>query len=199
MNQEDILQAYHNRFACKRFDTSRSIPEAELDFLLEIARLSPSSIGAEPWQFLVVRDDILRNRLKPACWNQSQITDASELIVILSKNENHLVNEGYLDRLEADKKISAYAKNFALNQPSISEWTKKQCYIALGNIMSSASMIGIDSCPIEGFDSADTIAEILGVDRRYYDVAVMVALGYRDMPVTPKRRLARDEVVRILE
>jgi len=195
MSKEDILRAHEARFACKRFDPSRSIAEEDLQFLLEIARLSPSSIGSEPWKFLVVRDPILRERLKPVCWNQNQITDASELVVILSKNENHLLNLGYLDDLIERKKMSAFIKDYVLTRPSIGEWTQKQCYIALANLMSSAAMIGIDSCPIEGFSSPEAVAEVLGVDTARYDVAVIVALGYREMPVTPKSRLPFGEVV----
>ena len=199
MEKETILQAHHARFACKKFDPDKKISDEDLRFILEIARLSPSSIGSEPWKFVVVKDETLRQALKPICWNQDQITRASDLVVILSKNENHLVNEGYLEELVDRKGLSQYAKSFVLGLPSIGEWTKKQCYIALGNIMSSAAMMGIDSCPIEGFDSPEAVGKALGIDPRYYDVAVMVALGYRDMPITPKTRLPFDDVVTFLE
>lgn len=195
MLKDDILHAHEARFACKRFDTQKSIPEEELSFLLEIARLSPSSIGSEPWKFMVIRDPLLRERLKPVCWNQNQITDASELIVILSKNEHHLIDLGYLDALIARKNMSDFVRQFVLERPSIDEWTQKQCYIALANLMSTASMLGIDSCPIEGFTSSDAVADVLDIDKTRYDVAVLLALGYRDMPVTPKARLPFEDVV----
>lgn len=195
MTKEEVLKAHTERFACKQFDKEKKISDEDLQFILEIARLSPSSIGSEPWKFLVVKNRELREKLRPVCWKQAQITDASDLVAILSRNENNLIKEGYIDDLVARKGMSQFIRDFVYSQPDVGEWSKKQCYIALANIMSAAKMIGVDSCAIEGYSSEDEVAEILGVDRKVYDVAVMVALGYRDRPVPPKSRLDFDQVV----
>ncbi len=195
MKKDEILKSHQDRFACKKFDTTKKISSEDLRSLLEIARLSPSSIGLEPWRFLVVQDKALRQKLQPACWNQKQIVEASEIIVILSRTKESIFESGYLrDHLSKRGKDPDMYSSF-LSGLNIDEWAKKQCYIALANIMSSAKMMGIDSCAIEGFNSSREVAEILEVDGHSFDVAVIVALGYRDMPITPKSRLDFDEVV----
>jgi len=191
-----LLQSHRDRFACKTFDASRSIPDETLETLLEIARLSPSSIGLEPWKFVVVTDPIVRQRLKPACWNQNQITDASVLIVILARTKESLLGDGYVKaHYERRGMPPEWFVKFVSERPDPLEWAKKQTYIALGNIMSSAKMLGIDSCPIEGFDSSQKVTEILGYDTKKFDTAVMVALGYNAGALRPKMRLGREEVV----
>ena len=190
------LEAHQTRFACKTFDSSKTIEKEDLEFILEVARLSPSSVGLEPWKFMVVQSKTLREKLKPICWIQSQITDASELIVILSRTKENLFEQGYIKKhYEARGYSPDFYNTYIKSQPDINEWTKKQCYIALANIMSSAQMMGIDSCPIEGFDDAQKIAEVLSVDTSAFDVAVLVALGTRAMDITPKKRLDFDAMV----
>jgi len=196
---KDILSAHTERFACKSFKKESKITDKDLRFILEIARLSPSSIGLEPWKFLVIKDKQLREKLRPSCWDQKQITEASDLIAILSRTKKSLFEHNYIKEhfIARDKEYARYI-DFINTLPNIDEWTKRQCYIALANIMSSAKMIGIDSCAIEGFNSSKEIAEILDIDTEQFDVAVMVTLGYRDMPITPKSRLEFDTVVQML-
>ncbi len=197
--KDQILKSHQERFACKVFDKNKKISKEDLEFILEIARLSPSAMGIEPWKFLVIKDTNLRQKLKPICWDQDQITDASELIVILSRTKYSLFEKGYIKDICTQRKRDLdRCNNYIKNLPNINEWTKKQCYIVLANIMSSAKMIGIDSCAIEGFDSSYEVAKTLGVDTDIFDVALLVALGYRDMSITPKSRLDFDKVVEFL-
>ena len=198
ITKSDILQAHKERFACKKFDASKSISKDDVNFILEIARLSPSSIGLEPWKFVVINDKNLRKKLKPLCWNQSQIVDASLLIAILARTKKSLFDKKYVMNRYAKKgRDPKFYIDYIKSLPDINEWTKKQCYIVLANIMSSAKMIGIDSCAIEGFDSSKKITEVIGYDTDEYDLAVLVALGSRDMEITPKDRLDLNEVVDI--
>lgn len=198
-NKIQTLEAHQKRFACKKFDKKKSIATEDLDFILEVARLSPSSVGLEPWKFLVIQDSTLRAKLKPACWNQDQITDASELIVILSRTKENLFKQGYIKNHYEQRAYNPdFYNNYIQGQPDINEWTKKQCYIALANIMSAAKTIGIDSCPIEGFNDAREVANILGVDSVSFDVAVLVALGTNAGEVPTKKRLPLESVVTYL-
>lgn len=197
INKAEILQAHQERFATKEFDSSKSISNEDLNFILEIARLSPSSYGLEPWQFLVLKDANVREKLKPVAWGQPQITDASHLIVLLARNEDNLFKQGYLRTHYENRGIDSgfFAENIG-KIPNLDEWTKRQTYIALGNIMSSAKMIGIDSCGIEGFSSPEAVAEVVGVDTSKFNVSAIVALGYRSAePKREKQRLDFDEVI----
>jgi len=195
-NKLQTLEVHKSRFACKNFNITKQIDKEDLDFILEVARLSPSSVGLEPWKFLVIKDAKTRERLKPACWNQNQITDASELIVILSRTKENLFEQGYIKKHYESRGYSPdFYNDYIKSQPDINEWTKKQCYIALANIMSAAKMIGIDSCPIEGFNSSKEVADILGVDTTKFDIAVLVALGNHTGKISEKKRLILEEVV----
>ncbi|MGD2117809.1 MAG: NAD(P)H-dependent oxidoreductase [Chromatiales bacterium] len=203
------LEALQFRHACKKFDAQRKIPESELRDILECARLSPSSFGMEPWKFLVVQDAETRQRLRKACWDQPQITDSSDVIVILSKT--HLTEPGndYVAKQFRRRNLTAEAEAAYLQryrqhceteiEPLMSyyAWNSKQCYIALANIMTAAASVGIDSCPIEGFVK-QAVEAALNIDPQQYEVAVLVALGYRAGEQSARLRLDFDEVVEFI-
>lgn len=201
-----VLKALEFRHACKQFDPERQIPRAELEEIMECARLSPSSFGMEPWKFLVLRDPDLRERLRPACWNQPQITDSSDVIAILTKPQAVKPDTDYVDSMFSRRPLSAEAKAAYLEryrnhmhaevEPNMSyhAWAAKQCYIALGNLMSAAAAVGIDSCPIEGFDKA-AVEQVLSVDTEQQQIAVLLTLGYRAGPQTPRLRLPAEQVI----
>src|SRR5690242_18167230 len=97
--REEFLRALQFRHACKVFDEKRALARTDLDYILEAGRLSPSSLGLEPWRFLVIEDKALRRDLRPACWNQSQVTTASALIVILALKSELKPGTGYAKRM----------------------------------------------------------------------------------------------------
>ncbi len=198
MTNDDILKIHQDRFACKKFDPNSSISKEKLDLLLEVARLSPSSVGLEPWKFIVIEDKEMRKKLKPLCWDQSQITDASVLIAILSRTKYSLFEKGYIQNRYKNNPRKEFLINYIKSLKNVDEWTKKQCYIALANIMTTAKMLDIDSCAIEGFNSSQEVTKALGYDTMEYDLAVMVALGTPAMEKTPKNRLPKDEVVEVI-
>ena len=205
-----VLDALHFRHACKKFDPSRKIPAEQLQAILECGRLSPSSFGMEPWKFIVVKNDDLRARLRVACWNQPQITDASDVVVIVARPEDVRPGSDFVKAKFARRKLGEEAENAYLEryrshfqqevEPVMSyyAWASKQCYIALANMLTGAAAMGIDSCPIEGFCKRDVeaVLELDGVNRQ---VAVIFALGYRAAEQTPQLRSDASEVIEYVE
>ena len=111
-----VLQALQFRHACKKFDPLRRISPGELEQILECGRLSPSSFGMEPWRFLVIQDPGLRERLRKPCWNQAQITDCSELIVILTKHQDVEPDSSYVQRMFARRNLPEEAEKAAFTR-----------------------------------------------------------------------------------
>ena len=202
MNYLEILKFRH---ACKIFDENKKIGAGEFDFILEAGRLSPSSTGLEQWDFLVVQNKELREKIKAVSWNQVQITSCSHLVVILAKIKEVKVGSSYIDKMiarRADKNIEAIAarqkffllSNFKNDDELTFQWSHEQCMIAATNMMNAAASLGIDSCPIEGFDR-HALNEILGLDESEQRVAIVVPFGYRLNPQPEKYRRQRSEVV----
>ena len=202
MNYLEILKFRH---ACKIFDESKKIGAGEFDFILEAGRLSPSSTGLEQWDFLVVQNKELREKIKAVSWNQVQITSCSHLVVILAKIKEVKVGSSYIDKMiarRADKNIEAIAarqkffllSNFKNDDELTFQWSHEQCMIAATNMMNAAASLGIDSCPIEGFER-HALNEILGLDESEKRVAIVVPFGYRLNPQPEKLRRQRSEVV----
>ncbi len=210
MKKEEILKAFEFRHACKIFDENKKIPKDDLEFILEAARLSPSSFGMEHWKFLLIKNQELKEKLKPLCWGQAQITTCSDLIVILAKNEDLKPNSEYvktmfkrreLPKEQEEKYLSVY-ENFMenkLDKKELYSWARAQCYIASANMMSVASMIGVDSCAIEGIESKKAIEEALKIDTDKFDLALILTFGYRLNNQPKKNRLNLNEILEIIE
>jgi nitroreductase / dihydropteridine reductase len=177
------------RYATKKFDSSRKIPKAQLDELLEALRLAPSSFGLQPWKFIVVKNNALRKELKVHSWNQSQIVDASELIVLCAlRGLDEAYIKNYVRQIANERSVPAESlksyedlmigtvKNQTKEQ--VSEWMKRQVYIALGFLMYAASERRIDSCPMEGFDR-NKYDEILKLEEKGLQSVVLCTVGYR--------------------
>ena len=202
----DILQW---RYATKKFDATKKIPQNVFQELLEALRLAPSSFGLQPWKFVVVRDEALRKELKAHSWNQPQITDASELVVLCAlKNLDEAYVKDFVRQIaethgvspESLKDYEGMMLGFIKNQTAaqLTEWMKRQLYIALGFLMYAASEKRIDSCPMEGFDSKK-YDEILKLGEQGLQSVVLCTLGYRakdDAYASLKKvRLAPKEVL----
>jgi len=204
--QKTFMEAMEFRHACKVFDDTKKISEEDLRFILEVGRKSPSSFGMEPWKFLVIKDEELKAKIRPFCWDQPQITTCSELIVILARIEDVKPSSGVPEKRFArrnmpQEKTDFYTKVYCdhlsdtmSSDENILAWTAKQCYIALGNMMTAASTKGIDSCPIEGFEK-EKVEEVLGLDTSKYQLSVIVPFGYRVNEQSTQLRLDFDEVV----
>ncbi|MGG3182531.1 NAD(P)H-dependent oxidoreductase [Priestia megaterium] len=211
--KQEILKAYQFRHACKVFDSNKKISDDDFHFILETGRLSPSSFGFEPWKFVVIQDAALREKLKPVSLGaQGQLPTASHFVVILARkglrydsdHVNKMVKDIHHMPEEVIQDVSGFVKFFFEseledNDRLIFEWASKQTYIAMGNMMTAAAQIGIDSCPIEGFDRKQVISilqkeGIINCDD--FGVASMVAFGYRlEDPKRPKTRQHLEEIV----
>ncbi|MUT64666.1 NAD(P)H-dependent oxidoreductase [Paenibacillus sp. NEAU-GSW1] len=216
MNKSEILEAYSFRHACKRFDPAKEVSREDIEFILETGRLSPSSFGLEPWKFVVLQNKEIREKLLPVSWGaQGQLPTASYFVIALARKPAEMTaNSDYIQSLWKDtrklppevlEKLTAnyhrfLESDFELlgNERAMFEWASRQVYIALGNMMTSAALIGIDSCPIEGFDKnkAEAILREEGVLKGdSFGIACMVAFGYRESEPRAKTRRAADDVI----
>lgn len=177
------------RYATKKFDASKKITAEDLKILKEAIRLSASSYGLQPYKVLIIENPEIRAKLQPVAWGQSQVVDASQLIVFAN-----ITNFG-------DTEIDAFIKNFTetrgitvesvqryadfmkskistLPEEQRNIWTSKQTYIALTNLMNAAAELNIDVTPMEGFE-AEEFNQILGLDKLGLNAAVIATIGYR--------------------
>ena len=177
------------RYATKKFDANKELSQEDLNTLLESIQLSASSYGLQPYEVIVVKDQATREKLKAAAWNQTQITDASYLLVFANlKSVTEPYVDSYLDNIAETRNITRedlkgmedMIKNTTLKLSSEDQeaWAAKQAYIALGNLLSAAANAKIDSCPMEGFD-AQKFDEILGLADKNLTTAVIAPIGYR--------------------
>jgi nitroreductase len=208
--QNDFSKAMDFRHACKVFDENKKISDEEMHYILEAGQKSPSSFGMEAWKFLVITNEALKAKLRPFCWDQVQITSCSHLVIVLAGIENAKVESGMpkkrftrrdMPQETLDFYMDIYAKHLEKTLSSdenIYAWTSKQSYIALGNMMTAAAFVGIDSCPIEGFEK-ENVEEVLGLDISKYQVAVIVPFGYRINEQSSQLRLPFDEVVEFIK
>ncbi len=214
--KKQFNEMMHFRHACKVFDENKKISDDDFHYILESARLSPSSFGFEPWHFLVVQDPALREKLKEFTWGaQGTLPTASHFIITLARTaksmrfdsdyiENmmadvhHIPEEGRIIRKEFYQGFQENDFKLLDNDKTLLDWAAKQTYIALANMMSAAAFIKIDSCPIEGF-KADPVNQLLAtdfnIDTSSYQVAYMLAFGYRKDPQNEKTRQKLDDIV----
>lgn len=184
----EVRTALSWRYATKKFDPARKIPDDTWNTLAEALTLAPSSYGLQPWKFLVIKDPALRARLRPASWNQPQITDASHLVVLCRRTTLTAADvDRYVDRIVEVRGVPKAALNDyrgmmlgSVNAPNAnhSAWNANQVYIALGFFLAAAAMAGVDACPMEGFDK-DQYDQILGLSGSGYASTVVAAAGYR--------------------
>lgn len=218
LTKEQILTAFNSRHATKKFDKNKKISNDDFNFLLEVARFSPSSYGFEPWDIIVLNDRVLRKTLCEITPNNaSQIETSSHLLIFRVKTASNLKpGADYLHHIMkdvhnmSDELIKDYDVSFKefceekyvmSSNREITDWAGKQAYIAMGNVMSTAAMIGIDSCPIEGFSYRETenaLEEKGVIDLQQDRICVMLALGYRAKePKLLKTRRPINEIVKI--
>jgi nitroreductase len=180
----------HWRYATKQFDPTRTIPDSTWQALEQSLVLAPSAFGLQPWKFWVIRTPKIRQQIQGAAWGQSQVVDASHLVVFAIKQDVNADDvDAYVDRM-AEVRQTAKAnlqglenmiKGFLQTFPSSAEanaWSARQVYIALGFFLSSAALLGVDACPMEGFVPAQ-VNEILGLSDQGYTAVALCAAGYR--------------------
>ena len=207
--QNPILKALDFRHACKVFDENKKIPKEELHTILESGRVSPSSFGMEPWKFLVIQNQELKAKLRPVCWDQVQITSCSDLVIILASIEDVKPESGYVEKMFFRRDMPAEQKAFYLDiyashladtlssDKNVLAWTARQCYIAASNMMTTAASLGIDSCPIEGFDK-EGVEAILELDTSKHQLAMVLPFGYRVNEQSTQLRRDFEDVVEFI-
>ena len=189
LTPDQLLASLEWRYATKAFDT-RKLPDATWAALEESLRLTPSSYGLQPWKFFIISDPAVRAQLRPVSWNQTQVTDASHLIVfarrteITEKDVNDFFNQMVSERNADATKLEPYRQMMlggvvnGKDAAGQKEWAARQLYIALGQLMGAAAALAVDTCALEGIDPA-AYTEILGLKGSGYEVIVACAVGYR--------------------
>jgi nitroreductase/glycosyltransferase involved in cell wall biosynthesis len=187
---ESLLAQLQWRYAVKKFDANKKITAPLWTAIENSLVLTPSSYGLQPWKFIVVQSSELRTKLKAVSWNQTQVEDSSHYVIfttLRAPNEDYI--EKYINRMAEVRKIDpknldAFKKMLLgdiVNGPRsywVKEWSARQAYIALGNAMTTAALLGIDTCPMEGFEP-EKYEELLNLKNSPYQVVVCCAFGYR--------------------
>ena len=215
---EQILEVFNKRYACKKFSTEKRVAEEDLKTIIESARLSPSSFGLEPWEFLLLRNEKMREDFREFAWGAlNSLNGATEIVILLARKGVTGDSKYFEDNWKNLKKVSDEAfetvkdkftkfqkEHLKLleNERTLFDWASKQTYIALGNMMTVAAYLGIDSCAIEGFNKEQlekylSDMELLDLDE--YGVSVMVSFGYRDEEQPKKIRQSLTKVLEIIE
>ena len=209
INSKQLLGQLNWRYATKQFDPNRKISDQDWATIEQALLLTPSSGGLQPWKFIVVTDPAVRAKLLPASYGQAQITDASHLVVFAAKkNFSEADVDAFIRHTAATRgvpveSLAAYRDMLvggivkSLDEPARDAWARNQAYIALGNLLTSAAVLGIDACPMEGFNRAQ-YDEILGLNKQGFASAVIATLGYRaasdQYAAAPKVRFPKEQV-----
>lgn len=211
---DQLITQLHWRYATKKFDATQKIPDDIWNTLEQSLVLAPSSFGLQPWKFFVVRNPDVRQQLVEHAWGQRQVADASHLVVLAIKKDVSAEDvDQHIERMaevqqtsvESLEKFADTVKGF-LNQPpyplDVNAWSTRQVYIALGFLMASAALLGIDTCPMEGFNPAK-FNEILGLSELGYAAVVLCPVGYRaeddKYAAMPKVRFSKEDVIQYLD
>lgn len=184
-----FIEQQNWRYATKKFDNTRKISDSDLEILKEAIRLSTSSYGLQPYKVFIIENPEIREQLKPASWNQSQITDASHLIVFANYSQlDETILDKYIKRISSTREIpeenlKGYGdfmkdKILSLTTDRQSIWTSKQTYLALGNLLNAAAELQIDVTPMEGFEPLK-YNEILNLTEQNLNASLVATIGYR--------------------
>lgn len=215
-----ILDTFNNRYTCKEYDPDRRVSDDDFKLIMEAARLSPSSMGFEPWKFILLNNKDIKDKIYQQAWGaQKALEGASHFVLILARKDEDMKHDSrYIDYImrdvqkfddvmikqRKDKYKSFREDDFKLNESerTIFDWTCKQTYIALANMLTTAAMLGIDSTPIEGFHKEKTEAILIkeGIyDPKHFGLSCMIAFGYTNRNHRPKTRRKIEEIFEVVE
>jgi nitroreductase len=190
LSPSDLLEQLNWRYATKQFDPNQSISSEVWQALEDSLVLTPSSYGLQPWKFIIVTDSAVKAELQPLSWNQGQITECSHLVVFtIKKNLTAADVDRFMESTAKARDVSveslAYYRNMIVSDVvqgprslSVNEWATRQAYIALGNFMTSAAVLGVDTCPLEGIEPAG-YDKVLKLAEAGFATVVACAAGYR--------------------
>ncbi len=206
---KNLNQALAWRYATKKFDPTKKISQADLDSILAAGNLAPTAYGLQPFRIIIIESQELRTRLREAAFDQPQVTDAGTLLVIARRADldEAFVTE-YVGRVAAERamevagldgfKVTMIGDITTRTKEDKGAWAGRQAYIALGTMIAEASMLEVDTGPMEGFSNAK-VDEILGLSELHLESQAFLALGYRDdsdaFASLKKVRLAQSDLV----
>lgn len=190
ISREDILNQLNWRYACKKYDPTKKISTQDWNLIKESLRLAPSSYGLQPYKFVVVENADLRKKLRENSWGQSQVTDSSHFVVLVTREKmeeadvSKLINKtasvrgmspdtlkGYHDMMVGDVVKGPRAQ-------VINWWAQRQAYIAMGFALETAALLKVDTTALEGLDPA-AYDKLLGLEGTGYKTVAAIAFGYR--------------------
>jgi nitroreductase len=210
IDRTQLIDQLNWRYATKQFDPTRKISTQDWAALEEALVLTPSSFGLQPWAFLVIDDPAVRAKLLLASYGQPQVVDASHLVVFATKtNYSEADVDAHIRQAAKVRSVSPEALDGlrtmavrsivqGMDESARRNWATNQTYIALGNLVTSAALLGIDAGPMEGFER-HRYDDILGLKVRGLTASVIAAVGYRresdKYAAAPKVRFPREEIV----
>ena len=216
MNRNEVINILNFRHACKEFDSTKKISSEDLEVILEGGRLAPSSVGIEPWHFVVIENQELKAELAKVCFGgKNQIPTCSHFVIYLTRTPNEIKsNSAYIEHLLKDiqhlpentlskmKDFIKITEDIIGDDRSMQAYANEQTYIALSSMMLSAAMLNIDSCAIGGMDKK-AVEKILVdrglMDNNKFQVTVGCAFGYRAKEAKTKLRQPMNEVFTIVK
>lgn len=210
IHREQLINQLRWRYATKQFDPQRKVSAEDWGALEEALVLTPSSFGLQPWKFIVITDQGMKEKLVAASWGQHQPADCSHYVVFaIKKNLGEAEVDAFLTRVAEVRKapvesLAGYRDVVVdcivkgLDHAARNSWAERQAYIAVGNFLTSAALLGIDVCPMEGIVPA-RYDEILGLDKLGLRTVVAAAVGYRatsdKYAAQPKVRFPKEQVI----
>lgn len=186
---EKFIENLHKRYATKEFDLSKKVSKEDLENIVEVFRLTPSSFGLQPWKLFVVENKEIKQKIMEKSWNQKQVWENSYLLVFAKKSEinedlvekyiSKTVEVNWIEKSNLDwykQMILSFVEN--TSKEELDTWAREQVFLALGNVMAYLSEKNIDSCAIWGF-SKDAVNEILNLKEKGFESVVLLPIGYR--------------------
>jgi len=212
LSPQELAAQLRWRYATKQFDASRTIPADTWEVIENSLVLTPSSFGLQPWHFFVIHSQELKDELLPHSWGQKQVTDCSHFVVLTAKTamsdeqidqflkRTAEVRGSQIDTLNPYRDMMVGFTS-RMDEAARLHWAKLQTYIALGQLMTTAAVLGIDACPMEGIIPAE-YDRILGLADKGLTTSVACALGYRSgedkYATAPKVRFDKKETLTVL-
>ena len=217
--RELIIKTFSERYTCKGYDATKRVSDEDFKVIMEVARLSPSSMGLEPWKFILIDNEKIKERLKPVAWGaKASLSGASHFVIILARKPKDLQYDSeYVEyimndiqhfedqlRMERKNKLKDFQENdlkITGDERHFFEWACRQTYIPLANMLTAAAMLGVDSTPMEGFNY-EAVEKILieekVLDIDHFGLSAMIAFGYKNRDHRPKTRRSMEEVFEVL-
>ena len=224
MNKEEtrelIRNIFNNRYTCKGYDADKKVSDEDFAVIMEAARLSPSSMGLEPWKCVLLNNRELREKIKPFAWGaEVSLEGASHFVLILAKKPIDLhPDSSYVEYMMNDiqhftedlrqarkNKLKSFQEDdlkIVGNDRAFFDWVCKQTYIPLANMLTAAAMLGVDSTPMEGFNTEKVEAVLIKegiLDPLHFGLSCMIAFGYKNRDHRPKTRRKMAEILEIID